>query len=405
MPASVASVASRRAKKPKDSVDTERKLACGHHPSSLKDGVCTECPDIEYAAKEVVAGAVEKVKAAAAKGRKRKGKDKFELDHPDERDLAQTAVLKAVSGAEGKADPLVVGVDLEERTVTVSLRKLSDDGKHWLGVRFSYQKSDSSLHDKEGEEVHLRGVGIMEYLEWLRGKPLSFLKREAKRATGEEPTGNQSEAVVAYLAGLHNLEQSKGKECYDHLLSKQAKRKALANATLTESEYFALSLAPDGNVDQQLADLARRPAHKERKMTETATVNAELAEKRAAASAPAADDVKALKAAAQAAKAAKVAKPAAKAAAKPKATAKKPAAKQKAAAKKESKPKAEAKPERKVHKLSEFKEGMKVKYMGRNKTYRGRTLVVKGTSKTGVLLPFGDETADVSPLSCEIVKG
>lgn len=350
---------------------------------------------------------------------KKAKKDVVELDHPDERDAAQTAVLKKVHGAEGKVDPRVQDVDIEERTVTVALGKLSENGRHWLGVRFTWQKSDSALHEKAGEEVELKKVGVMEYLGWLKTRSLAFLRDGVTEITGATPRGTCCSAVAAYLASLYQLEEVKAAEPEDEeelvrwgkrlrvLTHRLALRKKLADVRMTEPEFALISVAPESDVDKHIAALeAQRAAHTEDDdMADQ--VQDELAAKRAEKAGV--DDVAALKAAAKAKKAGKVEapkaeekKPAAKAAPKPAAKkAAKAEPKKNGKAKPAAKPKVKAEPRKKAD-MSKVKVGGKVKYTGRNEDYRGKMLEV--VSKTNVLavVRMGDSLVRIAPTSIEL---
>ncbi len=340
--------------------------------------------------------------------RTRKVKEQWELDHPDERDAAQTAVLKRVHGAEGKIDPRVVEVDLEQRTVTVSLGKLAEDGRHWLAIKFKYTKDDCALHESQGEEVHLRSVGVTEYLAWLKTRSIAFLRDAVTAATGETPRGNCTTAVAAYVASLYQMDVAKAEDPEDikewtHrikvLTQRLALRRKLAHVRMTEDEYALISVAPESDVDKHIAALARRAQQEDEMSTTTANgVAEELAEKRGTAPA-AADDVKAMKAAAQAKKAAK---PAA-----AKAEKAKPAPKAKAAKAKPA-PKAKAakaeKPAKAKVDWTKLKAGMKVKYVGKNKEYHGKMIEVVSADKVDVRVRFGkDRVERVSFTSVVIV--
>jgi hypothetical protein len=346
--------------------------------------------------------------------RTRKVKEQWELDHPDERDAAQTAVLKKVHGAEGKIDPRVVEVDIDQRTVTVALGKLSEDGRHWTAVKFTYAKNDSALHEQAGEEVNLRAVGVTEYLTWLKTRSLPFLRDAVTAATGETPRGTCATAVAAYLASLYQLDIAKGEDVEDikewtHriklLTHRLALRRKLSHVRMTEPEYALISVAPESDVDKHIAALEARRAHEEEtEAMSTNAVNTEIAEKRITAAPAGTDDVKAMKAAAAAAKASKTKAPA-KAAAKPEPKkAAKPEAKKAAPAKAAAKPKAAKAPapEKKKADHRKVKVGGKVKYIGKKKEYAGKMLEVVTVHDDALRLRFGKDVVSVSLYSVEV---
>ena len=335
-----------------------------------------------------------------------------------EEEYSAERLLAEEAAAAGKAMDGIVWQH-EEGLIVVRSKYPSNDNKFKTGIAFRFiEKGDAFevVRKEPGVEVMLEPIPLTQYHQLLKDESVHWLKEQLVLAGELEPLGDNTLALAGYLTRLRQLPPGRSKEVTteareDLMVNKERltlrlkwSQRLAQIPGLTNDEYLVLACEKLPPSRQALRLTKQLQARGESMSANDPAVAAELEEKQQAAAKEKDKKPTAAK------------KPAAskKDTTKETGTMPQTATATKAAPKSNSKAKGKAvkapkaaKPKRDKSSLIQlkkhFKQGMKVKYVGKNKEFFNKTVEVLYPEKdpnVGVMIKFpGDKRQSVSPTS------